>query len=979
MDHNPSLVFMKDEYGSYVYLNNSYENRFVHSKDWYGKTDFDFWSKESAELFRANDSLVLKSGQTHQFVEDSTDLSGTRYCWLNYKFPFIDSKNKRYVGGIGIDVTDRVCAEEALRENQAILQSFYDSAPYMMGIAELNGDKIIAISANRCTTEFFGKNPENIHGQTGIQLGTPNNIEHLWIKNYRRSQREGVPVGFEYIDTRLAENPWISATVSFIGISSSGRPRFSFIARNITERKMAEKEVQESKERLNFALETIKTGAWELDLMSHNSPHRSIEHDRIFGYEQLLPKWTYEMFIDHVIPEDRGMVDAKFHKAMITGGDWSFECRIRRVDGVVRWIWAAGRHQVDAMGSIRRMAGIVQDITERKRDEEALKKAHDTLEVKVKERTSELEQAYMELKDNERSLAEAQEMAHLGNWERNFVTNKLHWSDEMYRIFGLNPQESEVNYGLFLNYVHPDDRDYVDNTFKESLNGGVPTIIDFRIILANGEERTAHSKVEVVFDDNNKPVRIRGITQDITQNKKAEEKIQNLANIVESSNDAIGTMSLDGIITSWNKGSEQVYGYSAKEIFMKPGSILIPQYSDEETRKLIEMVKQGIKVNNYETSRLRKDGKTIDVSLNLSPVFDVFGKLTAISIIARDITERKRAEEKLRESEDKCRSIVETANEGISTTNNEGALSYVNKQMADMLGYTIEEIVGRNIWDFVEEEVKPIVTKKFERRRQGVTESFDFKLKRKDGSPLWVLINSRSFFDDNGKFIGYLNMHTDITERKKADEKLRESEEKYRNIVETASEGILITNDENIATYVNKKFADVLRYTPEEIISRSTWGLISDEYKPIVKMNLDKRRQGISNSYELKLISKDGCPIWTIINAKPLFDIDGRYIGAMSMFTDITKWKEAEEALANIEIARQKEIHHRIKNNLQVISSLLDLQAEQFNNKECIRDSEVLEAFRESQNRVIQAVSKPFRFLQLGSTSFKYFFHFEKN
>ena len=103
----------------------------------------------------------------------------------------------------------------------------------------------------------------------------------------------------------------------------------------------------------------------------------------------------------------------------------------------------------------------------------------------------------------------------------------------------------------------------------------------------------------------------------------------------------------------------------------------------------------------------------------------------------------------------------------------------------------------------------------------------------------------------------------------------------------------------------------------------------------------------------MKLIRKDGSPLWILLNAKPLFDKDGKYMGAMSMLTDITKRKEAEEALANIEIARKKEIHHRIKNNLQVISSLLDLQAEKFKDRKDIKDSEVLEAFRESQDRVI--------------------------
>lgn len=118
MDNNPSLVFLKDEEGRYVYLNKEYEKHFILSDNWYGKTDFDFWPKESAELFRINDAKVLNSGQITQFLEDSKDLKGTRFCWLNYKFPFTDSKNRKYVGGIGIDATRLVLAEEALKKSE---------------------------------------------------------------------------------------------------------------------------------------------------------------------------------------------------------------------------------------------------------------------------------------------------------------------------------------------------------------------------------------------------------------------------------------------------------------------------------------------------------------------------------------------------------------------------------------------------------------------------------------------------------------------------------------------------------------------------------------------------------------------------------------------------------------------------------------------------------------------------------------------
>ncbi len=421
---------------------------------------------------------------------------------------------------------------------------------------------------------------------------------------------------------------------------------------DITDQKELEGKLRESEEMLNFVLETSHTGAWDLDLVDRTA-YRSLEHDRIFGYEQLLPQWTYEMFLDHVLPEDRALVDAKFQEATTAGKDWNFECRIRRVDDEVRWIWAAGRHRVDSNGKVSRMSGIVQDITEskqaeevlkhsekqyrtlgdtipygvwvtdaagyctfvsnsflelvdmsmeqvqkfgwlhllppedvqptinhwlrciktgedfekehrfrakdgsyrsilaigrpikdkegkitewvgfnlditeRKQMEEYLKTAYQDLEEKVRERTIELERAYNSLKESERSLAEAQKMAHLGNWDWNLVTGEVCWSDELYSIFRRSPHESGATYDEFLNYVHPDDRDYVNNTLKKGLNGE-SIAGDYRIILANGEERIVHSQIRVTFDETNSPVRLRGIVQDITERKKAEETLANI-------------------------------------------------------------------------------------------------------------------------------------------------------------------------------------------------------------------------------------------------------------------------------------------------------------------------------------------------------------------------------------------------------------------------------------------------------------------
>ncbi|WP_295884897.1 PAS domain S-box protein [uncultured Thiohalocapsa sp.] len=168
------------------------------------------------------------------------------------------------------------------------------------------------------------------------------------------------------------ERFWALGIVSALHDADGRLTGFSKILRDMTERKQAEQALRDSEERLAFALEMSHTGAWDLDLADHTA-HRSLEHDHIFGYDQLLPAWTYEMFLEHVVPEDRAMVDSRFRHAVATASDWSFDCRIRRVDGETRWIWAAGRHRPDAPERPRRMAGVVQDITERKQAEAALR------------------------------------------------------------------------------------------------------------------------------------------------------------------------------------------------------------------------------------------------------------------------------------------------------------------------------------------------------------------------------------------------------------------------------------------------------------------------------------------------------------------------------------------------------------------------------------------------------------------------------
>ncbi|WP_449405458.1 PocR ligand-binding domain-containing protein [Methanosarcina horonobensis] len=294
---------------------------------------------------------------------------------------------------------------------------------------------------------------------------------------------------------------------------------------------------------------------------------------------------------------------------------------------------------------------IAKDITERKKTEEALQKAYGSLEEKVKERTAELEKAYKALVENERRLSEAQRLAHIGIWDWNLETDEIYWSDETFRILGCNPRRFGLPYSEILKLIHPDDREHADDVVNRALKGN-PFSTDLRIILDDGEDRVVHAQGEAVFDEKNNPLRIRGTVQDITESKKAEEKIKILADAVESSDDAIITESLDGIVTSWNKGAEQIYGYSAEEILEKNVSILEPDDRKGEIKHLTEKIKHKEKIQRFRTLRLKKDGTIINISVTYSPIFDASGEPVAVSAIARDITERIRAEETLAKIEE---------------------------------------------------------------------------------------------------------------------------------------------------------------------------------------------------------------------------------------------------------------------------------------------------------------------------------------
>ncbi|MBP1714839.1 MAG: sensory transduction histidine kinase, partial [Deltaproteobacteria bacterium] len=270
------------------------------------------------------------------------------------------------------------------------------------------------------------------------------------------------------------------------------------VVRDITDYKKAEAALRESEERLRFALETSHTGAWDLDLLDHTA-HRSLEHDRIFGYEQLLPQWTYEMFLDHVLPEDRAAVDAKFRQAVKNQSDWSFECRIRRSDGEIRWIWAAGRHWTDTEGKARRMAGIVQDITERK-------------------------QAERKLEESERLYRAIGESIDYGIWVCDPEGRNIYASESFLNLVGITQDQcSDLGWG---DVLHPEDAGGTIAAWKECVTTGGKWDIEHRYRGTDGKWHPILARGVPVRDEQGKVICWAGINLDISGLKKMEEDLR---------------------------------------------------------------------------------------------------------------------------------------------------------------------------------------------------------------------------------------------------------------------------------------------------------------------------------------------------------------------------------------------------------------------------------------------------------------------
>jgi PAS domain S-box-containing protein len=254
------------------------------------------------------------------------------------------------------------------------------------------------------------------------------------------------------------------------------------------------------------------------------------------------------------------------------------------------------------------------------------------------------------LQRSEAYLAEAQRLTHTGSWAwRVAGGDAVHLSEEWYRIYGFDPENGPPAFEERRQRTHPEDRARWQGAIDRAIAEKSEYEVEFRILLPEGSVKHIHTVGHPVLNASGDLVQFVGSSTDITERKRAEQATRLLAAIVESSHDAIVSKSLNGVITSWNKGAERLFGYAAEEAVGQNITLIIPPERRDEERTIVEQLTRGERVDHFETVRMRKDGSLLDVSLTISPMKDASGRVVGASKLARDITERRRAEEALRQ------------------------------------------------------------------------------------------------------------------------------------------------------------------------------------------------------------------------------------------------------------------------------------------------------------------------------------------
>lgn len=568
------------------------------------------------------------------------------------------------------------------------------------------------------------------------------------------------------------------------------------------EQRDIEARLRTSEERLQAIFRTgpecIKLLGKKCELLDINPPGLSM-----IGADS-LEQVRGKIFLDIIMPEYQKAF-SELNRRVFGGGSGMLQFEIIGLKGVKRWLETNATALLNDRGEVEAHLGLTRDVTEKRRAQE-------------------------NLRENESLLSTTQRIAHVGSWVMDLPESgavemaKESWSDEHYRIFGFEPGGVEITNEVFYNSVHPDDRERLADTIRESIENNTPFDIEHRIVLPDGRERTVHAMSELVLDDKTgNPLKMYGSVQDITERKRIETQlIESEAHkgaILESALDCIIAIDSQGLVTEFNPAAETVFGYSRTDVIGKELAELIipPALRDQHHRGMrhYQATGEGPMIGKrIEISAMRSDGSEFPVEVSINAV--ELGGSTVFTAFLRDISERNLVEDKLMSSEERYRDLVENAHDIIFTLDLSGTFTSVNKACEQITGYSFEENQGLKFQEIVAPEyldkVKEMIVKKL--GGEPVT-AYETEIVAKDGHRVAIEVNSRLMFKD-GIPVGVQGIARDITQRKLDSQALKKANERaildYERLLErVASLALVLGNARELKTIFEalREFASV--------------------------------------------------------------------------------------------------------------------------------------------------------------------------
>ncbi|MDQ3797986.1 MAG: PAS domain S-box protein [Acidobacteriota bacterium] len=641
---------------------------------------------------------------------------------------------------------------QSLAENDALFSSMLNQIAVGIAECDLTG-RLVTVNDKYC--EIVGYAREELLGRRFSDLTLAEDLPEN-LKLFQKCAADGTPFTIEKRYVRKdGSEVWVKNSVSLLR-DAAGKPQYLLaVVSDVTAEKLAQTALLQSERRYRALIDA--SAQTVLTMSADGSPdlHRQW-FSRLTGIP--VKELQGNKYLDVIHPDDRRYLQKAMSQLLQNPEPYEVEVRMRPRDSEnYRFYNLRGVPVYKADGALNEWIGTVTDVTERKEAEIARRQ---------------IEQRYQAL------FEDAGDAIFVADVEGVF-TNV---NESACRL--LAARREEIIGTNFVETVLPAERAKLKK-LRQRLLQGSSDLGEWTLIRRDGMTIPTEINTRILPDG-----QWQAIVRDISTRRQSDKTKAHLAAIIESSEDAIISKDLNGVIMSWNKGAEKIFGYTAEEIIGKPITILIPPQRLDEEPKILGRIRSGEGVEHYETRRRRKDGTDIDISLTVSPIRDDSGVIIGASKIARDITERKEAEEALRESQAILSLSMRSSRMGAWVQDIKSDYVWWSQELKEIFGLEKGGFSNnrKGFYDFVHpddrERISGEVKQAIKERRDYAIE---FRFLHADGSIRWMEGRGQAFYSEKGEVIRLYGIGIDITERRQIQEQLiraeRRAAEDYQSLL----------------------------------------------------------------------------------------------------------------------------------------------------------------------------------------------------